>query len=132
MIREYKKEDNKELLELFNICFNKDFEDVTMNPTGKIFVYELDNKIVGMLTLDILNDIFKSINYGYINNVCVNPMYGGKGIGDALMKYTEQFARNNNCKYIMLTSNKKRVFAHKLYLKNNYEIVDTCVFKRFL
>ena len=124
-IREYKKEDAKELLDLFNKCFNYDYKVIDMEPTGMIFVVSLDNKIVGMATIDILNDIFKNIKYGYVNNQ-------GQGLSKKLMNKILEYGISNNLEYIMLTSNKKRIAAHGLYKSMGYEIVDTCVFKKYM
>lgn len=132
LIREYKTEDNRELLNLFNKCFNKNYDVINMNPTGMIFVILVDNKIVGMATIDILNDIFKNIKYGYVNNVCIDPDYQGQGLSKKLMNKILGYGINNGLEYIMLTSNKKRIAAHKLYKSMGYEIVDTCVFKKYI
>ncbi len=131
-IREYKKEDAKELLDLFNKCFNSDYKVIDMEPTGMIYVVVIDNKIVGMATIDILNDIFKNIKYGYVNDVCIHPDYQGQGLSKKLMNKILEYGISNNLEYIMLTSNKKRIAAHGLYKSMGYEIVDTCVFKKYL
>ena len=131
-IREYKKEDAKELLDLFNKCFNYDYKVIDMEPTCMIFVVSLDNKIVGMATIDILNDIFKNIKYGYVNNVCIDPDYQGQGLSKKLMNKISEYGISNNLEYIMLTSNKKRIAAHGLYKSMGYEVVDTCVFKKYM
>lgn len=131
-IREYKKEDSKELLNLFNKCFNCDYKVIDMEPTGMIYVVVIDNKIVGMATIDILNDIFKNIKYGYVNNVCIHPDYQGQGLSKKLMNKILEYGISNNLEYIMLTSNKKRIAAHGLYKSMGYEIVDTCVFKKYM
>ena len=130
-IREYMKDDKEKVINLYNKCFSHKCNEINMIATGTILVLEEDNKIIGMGTIDILNDIFKDIKYGYLNNICVDPDYQGRGLGSYLVKEIEKYARENNCDYLMLTSNKKRVAAHKVYLKSEFEIVDTCVFKKY-
>ena len=130
-IREYMKDDKEKVINLYNKCFSHKCNEINMIPTGTILVLEEDNKIIGMGTIDILNDIFKDVKYGYLNNICVDPDYQGRGLGNYLVKEIEKYARENNCNYLMLTSSKKRVAAHKVYLKNEFEIVDTCVFKKY-
>lgn len=132
IIREYNCEDNLELIKLFNECFNKDYKEINMSPSAKIFVLEENKKIVGMASIDILNDIFKNIKYGYVNNVCVSKDCQGKGYGKELMSKIDEYAKESDLEYIILTSNKKRVSAHRLYKKCGYEIVDTCFFKKKL
>lgn len=132
IIREYNCEDNLELIKLFNECFNKDYKSINMSPSAKIFVLEENKKIIGMASIDILNDIFKNIKYGYVNNVCVSKECQGKGYGKELMSKIDEYAKEIDLEYIILTSNKKRVSAHRLYKKCGYEIVDTCFFKKKL
>ena len=103
-----------------------------MEPTGMIYVVVIDNKIVGMAIIDILNDIFKNIKYGYVNDVCIDPDYQGQGLSKKLMNKILEYGISNNLEYIMLTSNKKRIAAHGLYKSMGYEIVDTCVFKKYM
>lgn len=81
----------------------------------------IDDKIIGMLTIDYLFDNFLNEKYAYINNVCVNPNYRNNRVGYNLMLECEKIVKENNCKYIKLTSNKKRKAAHKLY--NNLKSV---------
>ena len=131
-IREYRKEDAKELLNLFNKCFNYNYKVIDMERTGMIYVVVIDNKIVGMAIIDILNDIFKNIKYGYVNDVCIDPDYQGQGLSKKLMNKILEYGISNNLEYIMLTSNKKRIAAHGLYKSMGYEIVDTCVFKKYM
>lgn len=132
IIRDYNSNDNMELIKLFNECFDKDYKCICMSPSSKIFVMEFNNKIIGMASIDILNDIFKNIKYGYVNNVCVSKECQGKGFGKELMSKIDEYAKEMNLEYIILTSNKKRIAAHKLYKKCGYEIVDTCFFKKKL
>ena len=120
-IREYKKEDSKKLLNLFNKCFNYNYKVIDMEPTGMIYVVVIDNKIVGMAIID-----------GYVNDVCIDPDYQGQGLSKKLMNKILEYGISNNLEYIMLTSNKKRIAAHGLYKSMGYEIVDTCVFKKYM
>lgn len=130
IIREYNINDNKQVIDLYNKCFSYNCNKINLNPTGTILILLENNKIIGMGTLDVINDIFKGIKYGYLNNICIDPEYQGKGLGNYLLKELEKLAIKKECKYLMLTSNKNRIIAHKLYLKNGYEIIDTCVFKK--
>lgn len=130
LVREYKIEDNFELLKLYNKCFFKDFKEIILKPTGKIFVVIDDNKIIGMATLDFFNDIFKNVSYGYVNNVCVDEMYRKRGVGKLLMGKIDSYCKENDLDFVMLTSNKKRFEAWELYLGCGYEIRDTCLFEK--
>lgn len=68
----------------------------------------IDDKIIGMLTIDYLFDNFLNEKYTYINNVCVNPNYRNNRVGYNLMLECEKKVKENNCKYIKLTSNREK------------------------
>lgn len=127
--RKYKKKDYKFLLELFNECFNHNYTGSDIKASGNIFVLEDNNIIVGMVTIDVITNIFKGIKYGYVNDVCVSNKYRGKGYGKILMLNVDKFAKDNGLSYIMLTSSNKRKIAQSLYRCLGYDIVDTCLFK---
>ncbi len=134
IVRKYKHEDNEKILYLYNEAFDKNYTEIKLSPLpySNIFVLEIEDKIIGMVCIDILNDIFKGIYYGYLNNICILKKYQNMGYATYLLNYAEKFAKDNGCAYIMLTSNDNRIFAHKMYLKNNYKIIDTNLFRKNL
>lgn len=79
------------------------------------FVAGINGKIVAVLILVELPDkILK------MRQVAVDLSFQGKGIGQTLVKYSEQWARENNFDLIVLNARKSAV---PFYLKLNYEIV---------
>ena len=54
------------------------------------------------------------------------------GIGKLLLNSAEAICKDNKCSYITLTSNKSRTEAHALYKKENYKIIDTCIYRKDL
>lgn len=123
--------DLEETTKLYKECFPEMVKYInTINYRDNILLAIIDNKIVGMVTIDYLYDNFLNEKYAYINNVCVSTNYRGKKIGYNLMLRCEEIAKKENCKYIKLTSNKNRIAAHKLYNNLNYKIYDTTVFKK--
>ena len=132
-IRKYNDSDKKQVIKLYNLCFEHECDDFNMNSSGEIIVIETDdNNIIGMATIDIMTDVFRNVKYAYLNNICIHPDCQKKGLGSLLIKEIENYSKDNGCAYLMLTSNKNRISAHKLYLKNKFEIIDTCVFKKYL
>ena len=47
-----------------------------------------------------------------------------------LLKKVEELAKEKNVNSIEFTSNKRRLAAHNLYLKNNYLVRDTTYFHK--
>lgn len=87
-----------------------------------------DNNIIGHIMIDIRNDIIKNKTVFYLNYVCVDSSERNQGIGTLLLKKVEKIAKEKNVNSIEFTSNKRRLSAHSLYLKNDYLVKDTTYF----
>ena len=87
-----------------------------------------DNNVIGHIMIDIRNDIIKNKTVFYLNYVCVASSERNQGIGTLLLKKVEEIAKEKNVNSIEFTSNKRRLSAHSLYLKNDYLVKDTTYF----
>lgn len=128
------EEDHMQVLSLYERVFNKKQKnDYHISDSNAIFVVaKTEGKVIGLVQLDIITDVFKGIKYGYINSVCTDFNYRNMGVGDKMIKECTKIAINNNCNYIELTSSDSKVIAHKLYYKNGYVIRKTNVFRKEL
>ena len=126
--------DNTRIIDLFNECFNKNivYHDFNNSNNNIIIVAEIEDTIIGMLEIDFIENNIQNSKYAIINNVCVDNKYRHMGIGKLLLNSAEVICKDNNCSYINLTSNKTRSEAHALYKKENYKIIDTCIFRKDL
>ena len=87
-----------------------------------------DNNVIGHIMIDIRTDIIKNKTAFYLNYVCVASSERNQGIGTLLLKKVEEIAKEKNVNSIEFTSNKRRLSAHSLYLKNDYLVKDTTYF----
>ena len=116
--------------ELYCDSFFKDKQDIKLELLGEIIGLFLDNELIGMVQLDFINHIFEDIKILYINGFCIKKEYRHQGYGDKLLKWCISYAKEYSFDMIQMTSNKNRVYAHMLYEKNDFEIVDTLVLKK--
>lgn len=131
LIREYKNSDKLALSNLLNEHYQGiNIDSLENSKTALSIVAITDSKVVGHLHIDIINDSFKSIRFGYISYVCVASEYQNKGIGTLLMKEVDTVARKENLAYYELTSRFSRQAAHHLYLKNGFVIRESTIFKK--
>ena len=117
----FKKEDNK--IDISSI-------DGRINENCKILAALKDDQVVGLIVVSIINKPFKSYKYLQLDYVCTDPDCRRMGIGNKLLIECEKFAKENNCKQITFTSSYSRVDAHKFYIKHDYKIVNSAVFKK--
>ena len=130
IIRELKKEDlwNGFLTTLDSLRqasdIDKDkadevFEKINSNPDYIIAVAELDGKIVGATTLLIEQKfIHKGGVVGHIEDVVVDKNFQGQKIGEKIMNYLLDIAKNRGCyKTILDCTDDVKPFYEKLGFK---------------
>jgi len=96
------------------------FEKINSNPDHIIAVAEIDGKIVGATTLLIESKfIHEGGLVGHIEDVVVNQKVQGKKIGEKIMKYLLEFAKNRGCyKTILDCTDDVKGFYEKLGFKH--------------
>lgn len=129
----YLTDEYESLTNLILECFpaintkEKIIESLKNSPYLSIIAVKDDN-VIGHIMIDIKTDIIKNKTIFYLNYICVANNERNKGVGTLLLKKIEEIAKEKNVNSIEFTSNKRRLTAHKLYLKNNYLIKDTTYF----
>lgn len=101
-----------------------DLADLVRDASSTLMVARSDQgKIVGALTLTVYRvpTGIRSI----IEDVIVDTSARGQGIGDALMKYAINLAREKGAQNISLTSNPMREAANRLYLRVGFKKRET-------
>jgi len=96
------------------------FEKISSNPDHVIVVAELDGKIVGTTTLLIeIKFIHSGGLVGHIEDVVVDKNFQGQRIGEKIMKYLLEFAKNRGCyKTILDCTDNVKPFYEKLGFKH--------------
>ena len=127
IFRELQKKDFQNYLFLINkfrnigiYVENDNFEKIydKIFQMGKIFVCELDNKLVASVTVIIEQKfIHKLSKYGHIEDVIVLPEYRGKKIGEQIIEYVINYCKNEKVYKMVLNCDEK---LFKFYNKNNF------------
>ncbi|MEE8384085.1 MAG: GNAT family N-acetyltransferase [Nitrosopumilus sp.] len=96
------------------------FEKINSNPDHIVVVAELDGKIVGSTTLLIEPKfIHKGGVVGHIEDVAIDKKFQGQKIGEKIMKYLLEFAKNRGCyKTILDCTDDVKPFYEKLGFKH--------------
>lgn len=96
------------------------FEKINSNPDHIVAVAELDGKIVGATTLLIETKfIHEGGLVGHIEDVVVDKNFQGEKIGEKIMKYLLEFAKNRGCyKTILDCTDDVKPFYEKIGFKH--------------
>ncbi len=99
---------------------NEIFEKINSNPDHIVAVAELDGKIVGSTTLLIETKfIHKGGLVGHIEDVAVDKNFQGQKIGEKIIKYLLEFAKNRGCyKTILDCTDDVKPFYEKIGFKH--------------
>lgn len=95
--------------------FKSIFVQNLANPQVSYFVAEVDNKVVGFISLHIQSLLHHNGNVGEIQELFVDENYRGYGIGKQLLKAAEKVAQENRCKVFEVACNMKREKTHQFY-----------------
>ena len=97
------------------------FKKISLDKNYKIYVTELDSKIVGAATIFIEQKfIHEGGKVGHIEDVVVRKKYQGKGIGQEIVKELVKYAKKKGCyKTILDCSDELIPFYEKIGFKRH-------------
>ena len=91
----------------------------------------IDQKIVGVLISELQVQIHRSKKRGYIEDLIVDENYRNQGIGKSLLENAINYAKDNDCEVVDLSSYITNDNAHRFYEKNGF-IKHSYMFKLYL
>ena len=100
---------------------NEIFHKINSNPIHFVYVAVLEGKVVGSTTMFIEPKfIHDGNNVAHIEDVVVSKEHQGKGIGEKLIRFLLDLAKNNNCyKTILDCSDEVKPFYEKIGFKKH-------------
>lgn len=132
--REASKEDIPEVLRLYaqpdldngkvvsQFEAERHFDRIAGYPDYKIYVAICEGQIVGTFALLIMDNLaHMGAPSAVIEDVAVDPVWQGRGIGNLMMKNALQICSEKGCYKAVLSSNLKRERAHNFYESLDFE-----------
>lgn len=92
----------------------------------------INEEVVGYSLASRSYDPIKQRTNLWIDYVCVNKEYRGKGIAKHLLQKIEELAKNENILFLQLTSSRFRTSARKLYIDLGFSIRESDIFRKVL
>jgi GNAT superfamily N-acetyltransferase len=97
-------------------------EFISQQPNYFVAVACVNDVVLGTAMGIICHDLVGNCSpFLLVENVVVSRKSRGQGLGKVLMNSLEDFAKDNNCNYIMLASSNERNEAHLFYESLGYE-----------
>lgn len=96
--------------------YEKVFALIERDPNHHVIVAEVDGRVVGSADLIIVSNLsHRALPWAVMENVVVEESARRKGVGSAIVKHLVSIAKENGCYKVGLSSNKKRLAAHRMY-----------------
>ena len=116
--------------------FIKQIFDYKINPEimeklirkNKVLIIKQDDRVVASATLEERFEYIKNQKYYHISYLGVLKENRREGYASKIFDKIEELVKENNIKYIELTSGNQRRQAHYFYKSKNFKIKDTTVF----
>lgn len=144
MIREIRKEELNELLELYLFLhedsvpqmtehLKKTWETVISDENHHIIVCEEDGRIVSSCVCVIIPNLTRGIRpYAFVENVVTHGDYRGRGYATACLDYAKEIAVSENCYKMMLLTGSKEESTLDFYRKAGYNSSDKTAFIQWI
>ena len=144
MIREARKEDLEQLLELYLFLHEdsipahderliKMWDGMMNDPNHHVIVCEIDGKIVSSVCCIIIRNLTHNVRpFALVEYVVTHEDYRGKGYATECLNYARDLARAEDCYKIMLMTGSKKESTLNFYRRAGYSSDDKTGFNQKL
>jgi len=97
-------------------AYERAFEAITAQSGNTVYVAEEKGRVIGCFQLTMIPNLtFEGGLRAQIEGVRVSARARGQGVGEKMMAYAIQAARDAGCRIVQLTSNRQREDALRFY-----------------
>lgn len=101
--------------------FAEGFAQNLQNPSYHYQLAFLDGEAVGLIGMQMQFPLNQNHWTGEVQELVVAPHRRGQQVGQALLAWAEDTARQQGASVMELSSNKARTDAHRFYLREGYQ-----------
>lgn len=98
-----------------------DIEYKDIRATGKRFYVERDGVEVARASLYVMTNDLHKRPFGFMEDVFVDEVLRGQGVGSELVKRVIEEAKQRNCYKLICTSRYVKPRVHELYIELGFE-----------
>jgi len=92
------------------------FDHIDNDPNHELVVVDRDGEVIGTLTLSFVPSLtYQGGTRAQIEAVRVDARFRGQGIGEELVQWAINRARDKHCHMLQLTTHASRLDAHRFY-----------------
>lgn len=121
-------EDFRDLVKIFKVVFENEEEisekkqlaKLLSNPDFMVFILKQNNKVVGGLTIYVLQKYYGTKPVAYIYDVGVSPDFQGKGLGKSLIAEICKYCKENGFEDAYVEAESDDVDAVNFYKKTKF------------
>ncbi|ENA27480.1 hypothetical protein HMPREF1487_09136 [Pseudomonas sp. HPB0071] len=95
--------------------------ELRQRAAGQAFVAEHHSDIVGVAIVHIMNPLHVKASWALLSALVVDDKHRSSGLGACLLTAAEEFAAQQGCSQLELSSNSARNRAHLFYERNGYQ-----------
>lgn len=144
MIREARKEDLEEILQLYLSLHERaipqrsehlrsTWNQILEDPNHHLIVNITDHMIVSSCVCVIIPNLTRNARpYAFVENVVTHKDYRGKGYATACLNHAKNIAIKQNCYKIMLLTGSKEQKTLEFYQNAGYNSTDKTAFIQWL
>jgi PhnO protein len=91
------------------------------NPSQRYQLALMKSEIIGLIGIQIMYPLNLNCWIGEIQELVILPQMRGLNVGQRLLAWAEEEARNSGANLMELSSGKVRTDAHRFYLREGYQ-----------
>lgn len=144
MVREAKREDLEEILELY-LCLHETtvpeksehlahtWEQIMQDENHHLLVNEVEGKILSSCVCVIIPNLTRNVSpYAFIENVVTHTDFRGRGLASECLAYAKKIAEQTGCYKMMLLTGSKEEKTLDFYKRAGYNSTDKTAFIQWL
>lgn len=144
MVREAKKEDLNEILELY-LCLHEEsvpkqsnylsgtWKQILEDENHHLIVNEIDGRIVSSCVCVIIPNLTRNVRpYAFVENVVTHTDFRNQGLASECLEYAKRIAKHSNCYKMMLLTGSRKKETLDFYRRAGYNSTDKTAFIQWL